>query len=121
MPAGSEKHTNVFLVLEREMKTYWSNMKQNNSTELLGHPFLKIWSKNAPQIPTPCFSGIPHRAPIELLFQYRRILIIGRAAAVLSDDKQACWEPEIVVNSSLTLGTMTIKSVRFTGKHFLIY
>ena len=30
-------------------RSYWSKMKQNNSTELSGHSFLKTYNENAPQ------------------------------------------------------------------------
>ena len=43
-------------------KSDLSNMKQNNSTELLGHSFLTVYTTNAPpQTPNPDFSQIFYR------------------------------------------------------------
>ena len=49
----SENHENYgFSGLPKvESKSYYSKMKQNNSTQLLGHSFFEICSKNGPQAP----------------------------------------------------------------------
>ena len=40
-------------------KRYYSRVKQNNSTELSGHSFLKIYSRNGPPEPPDPTSGFP--------------------------------------------------------------
>ena len=42
------KNEKCLLFPKMKPKSYWSKMKQNNSTELLGHAFNKIYNKNSP-------------------------------------------------------------------------
>ena len=73
MSTRSENHeTDDFLDFWKvKFKSYESKMTQNNSTELLGHAFLKkISVKKAPQTLADAKSKCFHRAPAEPLFVF---------------------------------------------------